>query len=115
MNADSYSYDPHETYSYNMFQADSVQFGPSIEEDDVFLNEDLEDIEQRLFRYQDKENYDRSDIPIQQRLSRGNPDITEKEELRDSELSKVRSCLWTRRPNSYDDDVEKLEILDEYV
>jgi hypothetical protein len=60
------------------------------------LNEDYyeeENMEKRIFRYQDNNNKNRSSIPRWQINKRGNTDYNNNDELRESELSHVRRTI----------------------
>lgn len=94
----------HEAYADQMFIDDSLRPGPYNHYNDCdqpcdnmcdqpcdnMCDQPCERLEkQRLFRYQDKYNSNRSSIPRWQVLKRGTPEQTN-DELRNSELSQVR-------------------------
>ena len=89
-----------EEYADQMFIDDSLRPGPynhyndCINESSYFDDDKYESScdrlnKKRIFRYQDKNNTNRSNIPIWQVLNRGNPEQFN-DELRNSELSQVR-------------------------
>lgn len=76
--------DSNEYYADQMFIDDSLKPGPY----NSFNNFEV-DSNKRIFRYQDKNNFNRSNIPIWQIANRG-PINNNNDELRNSEISQVR-------------------------
>lgn len=81
-----------EYYADQMFIEDSLRPGPYSKFNDNTLVPSLQ-YNKRLFRYQDKNNLNRSSIPIWQVINRGNIDYNNADELRDSEISQSRKSI----------------------
>lgn len=81
----------HEYFANQMFIDDSLRPGPYSHLNDCEHKTECECQKcTRLFRYQDKYDLNRSNIPIWQINSRGNTDYNNIDELRNSDLSQVR-------------------------
>lgn len=80
--------DAREYYADQMFIDDSLRPGPY-----GHFNDSIEEEEKRIFRYQDKYNPNRSKIPIWQINQRGHTDYNNADELRESEVSQIRSAI----------------------
>lgn len=78
--------DKQEFYADQMFIDDSLRPGPY-----SHFNDDI-DSDQRIFRYQDKHDKNRSSIPIWQVNKRGNTDYFNNDELRESDISQIRKA-----------------------
>lgn len=83
--------DAHEYYADQMFIDDSLRPGPYNHFNDCDHKSECE-CEKclRLFRYQDKNDPNRSNIPVWQIASRGYTDYRNDDELRNSEVSQIR-------------------------
>lgn len=80
-----------EYYADQMFIDDSLCPGPYNHFNDCEHKSECECIKcTRLFRYQDPNNLNRSNIPIWQINSRGHTDYKNNDELRGSEISQIR-------------------------
>lgn len=85
--------DAQEYYADQMFIDDSLRPGPYGHFNDCHHEPECDCSKcKRLFRYQDKFNLDRSNIPIWQLNNRGHTDYYNNDELRGSDISQIRKA-----------------------